>query len=824
VVPTSIDLVDINGDGMPDIVLAGGFHNYSEQGYGVAYLTQKASSRGSFNAAQSVDWDTEAFRQMAVADMNGDGLPDLALSGDGSGNVRVYYSDASNPGTFNKRTDYASVPPVPFDVAGGPFAIKISDVNRDGYPDVILGDGFNGVQILLNDATHPGALLAASSYPVPDRSLGIAISDVNGNGNVDVVTGDFSNSFDVLGGDGSGALGAAVTYSASNSGSTQVEYLASADLDGDGLDDVVLALSGQNELEVFLHQAPGGPNAMTIPTAELNVTAPGNSGFNIEFPVSVPGSPLVLTASVLSPSAAIPTGSVTFMSGTTTLGTVILDSGGHASLTTTSLPAGTNLLSYVYSGDGTFATVTSQQFLVQISGSTPTVAVSASPTTAIAGAPVTLTTTVSGGAVVPTGTVKFFLYLSGNLSLLQTVPLDSSGKASFSVTSLPAGSQTIDVTYFGDAIYNAASGSTSVVIQPGATLTLTDSQNNSAAFQPQSFTATLSNATTIAGVMVAFYDGSVLLATAPTNASGVATYQTSGLRTGFHSITAQSIVNSTPLILNLSKDSTTTSLSNTPSTLSVNQSVILTAAVQNKSATMVPSGSVEFTDSGVMLGTVSLDSNGNATYSTVPMMAGTHNFVAAYAGSTDFQPSSGSDAIVVAPPDFSINVDPSTLTIPTGQNGSTTVTLAPQGGFADTVQLSCGSLPQYMSCSFASSAITLSGNTTQTVHVTFSTASTGAHLNVQRPAMIPGLPDHAWLGLIVAPLLFSFSGRVKLRRVCLVSVVLMIVSMSLLSGCGGANKSVAPPSSLPGSYTITINAAGQHSTQTHNATVTVSVQ
>ena len=146
---------------------------------------------------------------------------------------------------------------------------------------------------------------------------------------------------------------------------------------------------------------------------------------------------VTLTATVSSPSG-IPTGTVSFLDGTTPLGSGTL-SGGVATLTTSSLAVGTHSIAAVYSGDGNFAAATSacltqmiQDFNLNISTSAGS---TASQTVVPGGTAIyTLIVTPTGGTVFP-AQVNFTI--SG---------LPAGATATFAPASLAAGSGTTTVT------------------------------------------------------------------------------------------------------------------------------------------------------------------------------------------------------------------------------------------------------------------------------------------------------------------------------------------------------------------------------------------
>ena len=256
---------------------------------------------------------------------------------------------------------------------------------------------------------------------------------------------------------------------------------------------------------------------------------------------SVYGQAITFTATVSpkSPGSGTPTGTITFSQGSTVLGTATL-SDGTASLTTSPLlSVGNHTIKASYSGDTSFKTSAGTVVQTVNQDATTTSVVSAT-NPSVYGQSVTFTATVvanAPGSGTPTGSVTF----TNGSTTLGTVTL-SGGTASYSTAKLATGLDTITATYNGRTSFITSSASLyQTVDQDAASATVTSSLNPSVYGQSVTFTATVSANSPGSGTptgTVTFMDGSTTtLDTATLNASGKATFKTSALLAGSHSIT-----------------------------------------------------------------------------------------------------------------------------------------------------------------------------------------------------------------------------------------------------------------------------------------------
>jgi hypothetical protein len=257
------------------------------------------------------------------------------------------------------------------------------------------------------------------------------------------------------------------------------------------------------------------------------------------------GQNVIFTASINKGGGVnVPTGTVTFLDGSTVLGTGAVDGSGNATFQTTALTAGQHNTTATYSGDTLYLSSSSQILVINVTtpGATPTTTAVASDTSSsIFGSSVTFTANVAhtAGATGPTGSVTFD---DGAVSI-GSAAVNAQGAATLQTQSLGVGSHNITATYGGDSTY-ASSTSTVVAltVQGSTTLALTTSATNPNAGATVTFTATLTTvgSLTVPTGTVTFNDGATTLGQSASSLdSTVTTLQTSALAVGPHTITAQ---------------------------------------------------------------------------------------------------------------------------------------------------------------------------------------------------------------------------------------------------------------------------------------------
>jgi hypothetical protein len=298
------------------------------------------------------------------------------------------------------------------------------------------------------------------------------------------------------------------------------------------------AVTGQRELLTATEASPSGTpsgSGTFLDGTTVLATAPVNAG-QATLAVSLGAGSHMLTTSFAG------TGGFTG----TVLGTVAIGPTGVAQLTTSFAPAGGHAVTAVYSGDPNFAG-SSQALTEQVNGAaTPqatTTTLSASINPPVVGQLVTFTATVRGSAGVdaPTGTVTF---RDGNV-VLGTVAVGPDGTATFTTSFAAAGGHAITAAYSGDANFAASSQALTEQVNaaatPQATTTALAAPANPARVgQAVTFTATVrgpAGAATPTGTVTFLVNGRVVTRVA-LDANGRARLTRSFARTGLFRIQA----------------------------------------------------------------------------------------------------------------------------------------------------------------------------------------------------------------------------------------------------------------------------------------------
>ncbi|MBZ5489699.1 MAG: FG-GAP-like repeat-containing protein [Acidobacteriia bacterium] len=756
----TVALADFNNDGHLDILVS------EISAPGLTFETLFGDGAGNFSAATPIALGSIEIDQapVAVADLNGDGFPDIAfasgesiaiLFGDGHGGFlpprlftiglegatfgHLYVTDANldgKPDLFavggNVRSGgsvcYVALNNMPAGfitgkLENGQNCTLSPDLNGDSIPDypsqfiTFFGDGQGGslyTQLRIN------SIKLADGIPV----------DFDHNGTTDFVQAEvLAPGIRYYPGNGHGGFGDPITISNSAFG-----ILAIADLNGDGFPDLVLQdpLNLAN-VSVFLN--PG--------TTPVSIATASQTQISASAATASTAAPVTLIANVSSLNAGSPNGvgTVTFTEGSTTLGTATVNIYGNAALDFT-FAAGLHNVNASFAGvldpstNTLFAPSASlSPIAVAVNpgppaGAVPNITLTTSVTPARQLNPVTFIADVTPSAPStssPGGSVVFkadgdVLGSSPLLGTIARLPVDALSQVVFPT----AGLHNITATYGGDASF-----------PPATSLTLVED---------------------------------VRSLTAVRTASSV--HLTASL------FPAASQV--------FSLNATVVGVSNPPSKFIYRvNGAFLTTAPQN------PPNPVLFT----------------------PQFQGTYTITAEYPGDAVLAPSTGTTTLVVGNPngDFSMDASPAGATIKAGQSATFTITISPVNGMNSPVTFACSGLPAASSCTFSPASVTPNGSPVSTTLTLNTTAASSLAVPI---AGLHRWTSTAWaLGIVFGFFVVGRNNRGKKARHF--SAVFGIIALALLvASCGGGSPQPNPKTGTPpgfSSVTVTATSGVSHS-------------
>lgn len=512
--PMSATIADLDGDGNADVIVV----SYPNQGsFPYPFLVYYGNGDGTFQDAVLLPL-THPYTQLVVADINGDNRADLVMS---DGNCIAV---AANLGgrSFGPEEHY---------VAGQMIAgLTVADLNKDGFPDIVAANaGGTTVTILLNEpngnagdgAPSDGVFTVSpnpSQYGVP-VTLSITMSSPSG----PVPSG--SVSFNV---DGS--------------------YIASV-----GLANGIATYSFNGVLETgthtFVATYEGDKRYAPESFALLHhVTAPIYATTTVlgANPTTVYTSQTVRLQATVSSVVQVPSGAVTFMDGTNTLGSRTIGYYGSQTVIfdTNLLAAGTHTITAIYQGwqdpfghQEVFEPSTSNPVIVVVNAIPTNTNLQASNVSPTEGTVVTFTADVTSSLGVPFGGVTFY----DGTAVLGTSSLLEDGSCTFSIASLTVGTHQITAVYNANATFAGSTSSVvavtvnpaNIALAPTAVTLRVARDGDSALLQ-----ARVASANGNGSGDVRFLDNGTILGRAGTDASGAATLMTSLTGAGIHNLSA----------------------------------------------------------------------------------------------------------------------------------------------------------------------------------------------------------------------------------------------------------------------------------------------
>jgi hypothetical protein len=262
---SDVAIANVNGDGLADLAIT-----ESDGGSNVTVLR----NLGGIYVEDSYPANLPAPADLAFGDLTGDGAPDIAVAG-GAASVATLVNNGD--GTFAEGGLY------PAGTSGTAERLALAHIEGDGRLDIVATDSGGPSAVVLLRGSGGGGMVGQGRRVtgLPSPPLSVAVDDYGGDGPPDVVAGASGGRFALLSGDGSFGF---VPASGSPFGSGDpaggaIDDIAAVDMNHDGQPDVVTA-NRPGSVSVLLNSATGllQPQPAGIRFGEMPAGAPTRGG------------------------------------------------------------------------------------------------------------------------------------------------------------------------------------------------------------------------------------------------------------------------------------------------------------------------------------------------------------------------------------------------------------------------------------------------------------------------------------------------------------------------------------------------------------------
>ena len=242
--PSGVKVADLNGDGRPDLVVSDFGFAYRNGGEGNAAggtnLTVLINTGGGYFSQRTLDVGREPGG-IAIADVNGDGKPDIVCANLEDNTLTVLTNRGD--GTFARSATLA--------VGAGPVDVIARDLTGDGHVDLMsLNYSNSTVTVLTNNGA--GKFHVRNTVNISPGTLSFTAADFNGDGRVDLVTANGST-LSLFTNNGYGVFVASkyIPFSGSPGNAFAV------DINQDGIADLLVIDHNYREVETLINDGAG---------------------------------------------------------------------------------------------------------------------------------------------------------------------------------------------------------------------------------------------------------------------------------------------------------------------------------------------------------------------------------------------------------------------------------------------------------------------------------------------------------------------------------------------------------------------------------------
>lgn len=267
---TAIAAGDVNNDGLDDLVVSGTSTTATAGYLGRAAVYYQDAVLHTLDGPHYIGLSMTNVGSLALADLNADGRTDIVSAGTGTGTSSIVsFRFQGGGGALLSEVTYTGA--AYYNDASYHGELHTADMNNDGLNDIVLQSGAKEVSVIRQ--TAPGMFSSTpDQYPVQTSYWpfisSFSLGDLNGDGLTDMIVDDPGNSgyLNIFLQNGSGSLTGPTFLTVSAYAYSEVDI---ADLDGDGLNEVIL-LAGGDTVHMFYQNAGHdfqGPVALSLPTS-----------------------------------------------------------------------------------------------------------------------------------------------------------------------------------------------------------------------------------------------------------------------------------------------------------------------------------------------------------------------------------------------------------------------------------------------------------------------------------------------------------------------------------------------------------------------------
>ena len=263
--------IDLNADNKLDIIISS-----LASGIGISVFKNTSTNNGNISLAPRQDFTLpQGMRKSFIADLDGDGRPDIATINPFSHKLIVMRNISSG-----NQIKFDTL--IQFTTGTQPFSVAVGDLNSDGKPDVAVANYFsNNVSVHIN-TTQGGSITFAPKidYPAGNGPYDLKIEDLDGDQKPDIIVGNGQVSFGLpsvsifrnLSSAGNVSFSPKVDFNLANG----IYALITGDVDGDQKSDIITSTARG----ISIGRNTSTPGSISFaPKVDLSIV--GNNSFGV---------------------------------------------------------------------------------------------------------------------------------------------------------------------------------------------------------------------------------------------------------------------------------------------------------------------------------------------------------------------------------------------------------------------------------------------------------------------------------------------------------------------------------------------------------------